>query len=35
LGKRASKKDMISILQPMAKGAVAIRIAMPMFDLGI
>jgi hypothetical protein len=35
LGKRASKKDMISILEPMAKGTIAIRIAMPMFDLRI
>jgi hypothetical protein len=31
----ASEKDMISILEPMAKGTIAIRIAMTMFDLRI
>jgi hypothetical protein len=35
LGKRASEKDMISILEPMAKDTIAIRIAMTMFDLRI
>jgi hypothetical protein len=35
LGKRTSEKDVVSILKPMAKNTIAIRVAMAMFNLSI
>jgi hypothetical protein len=35
LGKRTSEKYVISILKPMTKNTIAIRIAMAMFNLSI
>jgi hypothetical protein len=35
LGKRTSEKYVISILKPMAKNTIAIRIAMAVFNLSI
>jgi hypothetical protein len=35
LGKRTSEKDVISILKPMTKNTIAIRISMAMFNLSV